>query len=176
MGSAGAAAWATGNTFYYTDNGSDSRGLAGQYQSRGNVTGNVTANGVASDAWPFWNPNPTCPADLTLDGKVEAIAAAAAAREDVAKLNAGAEQVKVGLDATRNNVAAAVAQLTTKIDRLERVFDRFYRVDTARTRASGGSGLGLSIVSSLVGDLGGTVSLDTAPQRGTTVTVALARE
>lgn len=38
-----AAAWATGNTFYNTDNGSDSRGLAGQYQSRGNVTGNVTA-------------------------------------------------------------------------------------------------------------------------------------
>lgn len=38
-----AAAWATGNTFYKTDNGSDSRGLAGQYQSRGNVTGNVTA-------------------------------------------------------------------------------------------------------------------------------------
>jgi hypothetical protein len=38
-----AAAWSTGNTFYKTDNGSDSRGLAGQYQSRGNVTGNVTA-------------------------------------------------------------------------------------------------------------------------------------
>jgi hypothetical protein len=44
-----AASWATGNTFYYTDNGSDSRGLAGQYQSRGNVTGNVTANGVADN-------------------------------------------------------------------------------------------------------------------------------
>ena len=31
----------------------------------------VTANGVASDAWPFWNPSASCPADLNLDGKVD---------------------------------------------------------------------------------------------------------
>ncbi len=53
------------------------------------------------------------------------------------------------------------------------VFDRFYRVDASRTRAAGGAGLGLSIVQSIVSAHDGTVSLDTAPGRGTTITVRL---
>lgn len=54
-----------------------------------------------------------------------------------------------------------------------RVFDRFYRADPSRTRSSGGSGLGLAIVASITEAHGGDVSLDTAPDEGTTVTVAL---
>lgn len=41
---------------------------------------------------------------------------------------------------------------------LERVFNRFYRVDTARTRADGGSGIGLTITKALVEAQGGTIS------------------
>jgi len=53
------------------------------------------------------------------------------------------------------------------------VFDRFYRVDKARSRATGGTGLGLSIVRQLVQLHGGSISLTSAPDQGTTFTVAL---
>lgn len=54
----------------------------------------------------------------------------------------------------------------------ERVFDRFYRVDKARSRDRGGSGLGLAVASSLVRAHGGTIELSGEP--GSTVfTVAL---
>jgi len=54
-----------------------------------------------------------------------------------------------------------------------RVFERFYRADASRTRATGGSGLGLSIVAALVAAHGGSVELDTAPGQGAVFRVCL---
>lgn len=56
-----------------------------------------------------------------------------------------------------------------------RIFERFYRVDEGRARSDGGSGLGLAIVKHLVERMGGTVSVDSAPGRGATFRVELAR-
>ncbi|MEA5364082.1 HAMP domain-containing sensor histidine kinase [Amycolatopsis sp., V23-08] len=58
----------------------------------------------------------------------------------------------------------------------ERIFDRFFRVDDSRTRSGGGTGLGLSVVQSLVTAHGGTVSAESVPGRTTfTVRLPLAR-
>ena len=56
---------------------------------------------------------------------------------------------------------------------LPRIFERFYRVDKARSRDSGGTGLGLSIVRHLVELHGGMVSAANRPDGGATFTITL---
>jgi two-component system, OmpR family, sensor kinase len=58
-------------------------------------------------------------------------------------------------------------------EQAQRVFERFYRADAARNRASGGTGLGLAIVAGLVQAHGGTVSVNTAPGHGADFQVKL---
>lgn len=54
----------------------------------------------------------------------------------------------------------------------DKIFQRFWRADTSRARETGGSGLGLSIVASIVETLHGTVSVDETPGGGATFRVA----
>ena len=58
---------------------------------------------------------------------------------------------------------------------LPRVFDRFYRADPARSRDPGGTGLGLAIARWIAREHGGDISICSAPEHGTTVTVRLPR-
>ncbi len=60
-------------------------------------------------------------------------------------------------------------------DELPRVFERFYRVDEARSRSEDGTGLGLSIVKHLVQSLGGRIGVRSRLNAGSTFTVSLPR-
>jgi signal transduction histidine kinase len=54
-----------------------------------------------------------------------------------------------------------------------RIFERFYRVDEARSRMSGGHGLGLAIVKTLVEGMGGSITVQSKPGEGSTFTLTL---
>jgi two-component system OmpR family sensor kinase/two-component system sensor histidine kinase BaeS len=56
---------------------------------------------------------------------------------------------------------------------LPRIFDRFYRADRARTRSSGGAGLGLAIARRMVEAHGGEIRAESAPGQGTTVSFTI---
>ena len=79
--------------------------------------------------------------------------------------------------ATHDTVTISVGDDGPGIDErhLPRVFERFYRVDAGRSRDVGGTGLGLSIVKHLVEAMGGSVSVESQLNQGTTFSFTLKR-
>jgi signal transduction histidine kinase len=84
-------------------------------------------------------------------------------------------RVEVSLGADDGEVVLTVADDGIGIPQRElpRIFERFYRVDRARSRETGGTGLGLSIVRHVVENHGGRISVESELGRGTTFEVRL---
>ncbi len=84
-------------------------------------------------------------------------------------------QVGIGLQVRDGVVSVSVSDQGDGLtpEEQDRIFERFYRVDAARSRHTGGTGLGLSIVKHIVSNHGGEVTLWSAPKMGSTFTVRL---
>lgn len=83
--------------------------------------------------------------------------------------------VDVRLDCVDDEVSVVVSDGGPGLDpaQASRIFDRFWRADDARNRRSGGSGLGLSIIASIVEAHGGSIDVETAPGQGAAFRVRL---
>jgi two-component system, OmpR family, phosphate regulon sensor histidine kinase PhoR len=77
---------------------------------------------------------------------------------------AGHDQVRVSISDTGIGIPS---------EDLKRIFERFYRVDKARTRTAGGTGLGLPIVKEVVERMGGTITVESHFGRGSKFTILL---
>lgn len=73
----------------------------------------------------------------------------------------------------QGEVLIRVADTGIGIERshIERIFERFYRVDSARSRDAGGTGLGLAIVKHLCQHFSGSIQVESEPDQGTTFTI-----
>src|SRR5206468_5833290 len=71
------------------------------------------------------------------------------------------------------NVSVADSGHGIPSDELQRIFERFYRVDKSRTRESGGTGLGLSIVKHAIESQGGTITVTSRVGSGSIFTISM---
>ncbi len=116
------------------------------------------------------------PDDLVIDGHRRQLRSAIQNLLDNAiKYSEPGGEIKISAQLRNRNVRITVADQGIGIPEhdLDRVFERFYRVDAARRRETGGTGLGLAIVRHVAINHGGDVSAVSIEGEGTTFTIDL---
>lgn len=117
-------------------------------------------------------------ADVTVEGDPHQIDSAIANLVENAvkySLEGGTVTVTVELRASAVAVEVRDEGIGIPAASLDRVFERFYRVDRARSRTTGGTGLGLSIVRHIVTNHGGEVNVTSREGEGSTFTLVFPR-
>ncbi len=81
--------------------------------------------------------------------------------------------IRVSVDFADPYIAVATADngIGIEQDCLDKIFERFYRVQSEKTRMISGTGLGLSIAKEMLASIGGTISVDSEPGKGSVFTV-----
>ncbi len=116
--------------------------------------------------------------DLVIRGdRRQLVAAVHNLVDNAIKYSEQGSSVKVTVHAVGARVDIAVADHGIGIPArdLERIFERFYRVDRARSRETGGTGLGLAIVRHVAGNHGGDVTVESREGAGSTFVLRLPR-
>ncbi|MCI9576384.1 MAG: HAMP domain-containing protein [Clostridiales bacterium] len=95
--------------------------------------------------------------------------------ENAIKYNVPDGRVEITAQRRRDMILVRIKDTGIGIDpsHFDRLFERFYRVDTSRSRSIGGTGLGLSIVKHLTALYGGDIRVESQVGKGTTFTVRL---
>jgi len=92
-------------------------------------------------------------------------------------INYSPDRTRVTVNTTANQRIAEIVVVDQGVgiseSDQERIFERFYRVDPARSRETGGTGLGLSIVKHVIGNHGGDISVWSSTGIGSTFTIRL---
>ncbi|NOY80610.1 MAG: PAS domain-containing protein [Kiritimatiellaeota bacterium] len=119
-----------------------------------------------------------CPENLRADVAAGLIRQAVVNLLDNAvKYSPAGSRVDIEVDAHADEIVLRVRDCGCGIPRrhLSRIFERFYRVDKARSRDRGGTGLGLSIVKHIARLHGGRVTVESVPGSGSTFAIILPR-
>lgn len=118
----------------------------------------------------------TVEADLSIRGdRRQLVSALFNLVDNAVKYSSRGAAVRITASTTVGRIELAVTDHGVGIPRrdLDRIFERFYRVDRARSRETGGTGLGLAIVRHIANNHGGEVTVESTEGVGTTFTVWL---
>ena len=88
-------------------------------------------------------------------------------------VDGGSVSINVSSDGKNAKLTVSDTGIGIAAEDQSRIFERFYRVDKSHSKESGGTGLGLSIVKHAVQYHGGRISMDSAPGKGTSLSVIL---
>jgi two-component system sensor histidine kinase SenX3 len=115
---------------------------------------------------------PTC---CVVGDRAQLVSAVSNIVENAIKYSERGSSVRVGCHREGDAVLVVVSDRGIGIAAAdqERVFERFFRVDRARSRSTGGTGLGLSIVRHVIDNHGGRISVRSAEGEGSTFTIEL---
>jgi two-component system sensor histidine kinase SenX3 len=125
----------------------------------------------------------TCEDDLVVSGnEAQLVTAVANLVDNAIAYSADGTRVQVVASASNDHQDRPTVDIAITDEGLgiadadiDRIFERFYRVDPARSRATGGTGLGLAIVKNIITNHVGTVAVQSTVGRGSTFTIRLPR-
>jgi two-component system phosphate regulon sensor histidine kinase PhoR len=119
-----------------------------------------------------------CPADEIRSDRTRLSAAVSNLIDNAIYYNRPKGEIRITGETTNGSFQLSIADTGQGIpaESLPRIFERFYRVDKARSRESGRTGLGLSIVKHAIESLGGSITVTSRLGLGSTFTIKLPRE